>query len=268
MRIAACQMVSGLDPQKNIETALTLIRSAAQSGAELVVLPEHFALTPRRYEDLLDIAETFGDGPIQKAMSEIAQSEQIWLCAGSIPLKGKDANHFINSSIIYCPDGEVRARYDKLHLFEFDQDEHSFCESKTAEAGDHTQTTTMACWDGEWKVGMSICYDLRFPELFRALNGPDIITLPASFITPTGRAHWDPLVRARAIENQCYVIAAAQGGQHESGRETWGHSLVVDPWGLTVAELTQGEGVLLCDISLERIKQVRQMMPSKKSDVL
>ena len=265
MRIAACQMVSGLDPEKNLQDALLLIRSAVQSGAELVVLPEHFALMPTQEADLLKIAEPFGNGPIQNALSEIARTEQIWLCAGSIPLKGNDDEHIIHSSIIYCPDGEVRARYDKIHLFHFDQGVHHFCESAMVQAGEHTQTTSMACWDGEWKVGMSICYDLRFPELFRALGGPDIITIPASFITTTGRAHWDPLVRARAIENQCYVVAAAQGGKHENGRETWGPSLVVDPWGQTVAELTQGEGVLLADIRLERIKEVREMMPSAKT---
>lgn len=268
MRIAACQMVSGTSVERNLQSALTLIRSAAESGAELVVLPEYFAYLPKWDKDMLEVAEAYGDGPVQKAMSEAARQFQLWLVAGTIILKADDENHYIDACLVYNPNGEVEARYDKIHLFEFDRGDEHYHEDSYTQAGKTLTTVPIETWEGAWRVGLSVCFDLRFPELFRRLDSPDIITLPASFTTTTGRAHWETLVKARAIENQCYVIACAQGGDHESGRQTWGHSLVIDPWGVTVAELTRGEGVLLADINLRRIREVRDLLPTVKSKLL
>lgn len=268
MRIAACQMVSGTNIDENIHTAKSLIDSAAQSGAELVVLPEYFSLMPTSDKDWVAAAETFGDGPVQKAMSQAAKEAQIWLVAGTIPLKADDDQHFIDACIVYNPSGEVAARYDKIHLFQFERGDEHYEEAQTTQAGSEVKTVAIETWEGAWKVGLSVCFDLRFPELFRKLDTPDIITLPAAFTSFTGRAHWDPLLRARAIENQCYVLACAQGGNHENGRQTWGHSILIDPWGATVAELTQGEGVLLAEVQAARIKQARDILPALKSRTL
>ena len=268
MRIAACQMVSGIDIEKNIRTAKALISSAAQSGAELVLLPEYFALMPQSDSQLLEMAESFGNGPVQEAMSQAAKEAQIWLVAGTIPLKADDDKHFIDACIVYNPNGEVAARYDKIHLLQRGRGNEHYHEAETTQAGHEVKSVNIETWEGICKVGLSVCFDLRFPELFRKLDTPDIITLPAAFTTFTGRAHWDPLLRARAIENQCYVLACAQGGMHESGRETWGHSILIDPWGVTVAELTQGEGVLLGDVYPSRIKQSREILPALKSRTL
>lgn len=265
MRIAACQMVSGTSIEENVKTARSLIISAAESGAELVVLPEYFSLMPKEGKDLLKAAETYGDGPVQKAMSETAKEAQIWLVAGTIPLKADDDKHFVDACIVYNPNGEVAARYDKIHLFQFERGAERYREDEITQAGKEVKSVNIETWEGLWKVGLSVCFDLRFPELFRKLDTPDIITLPAAFTTFTGRAHWDTLVRARAIENQCYVLACAQGGQHESGRQTWGYSILIDPWGATVAELTQGEGVLLAEVYDKRIKQAREILPALKS---
>ena len=268
MRIAACQMVSGIDVEKNVRTAKALISSAAQSGAELVVLPEYFALMPESDSQLLEMSESFGSGPVQEAMSQAAKDSQIWLVAGTIPLKADDDKHFIDACIVYNPNGEVAARYDKIHLFQFERGNEHYHEAQTTQAGHEVKSVNIETWEGICKVGLSVCFDLRFPELFRKLDTPDIITLPAAFTTFTGRDHWDPLLRARAIENQCYVLACAQGGTHESGRQTWGHSILIDPWGVTVAELTQGEGVLLGDVYPSRIKQSREILPALKSRTL
>lgn len=265
MRIAACQMVSGLDVEKNLQHALDLVRSAAHSGAEFIVLPQFFAMMPNQDADLLEIAEEFNDGPIQNALSQVAREEQIWLCAGSLPIRSDDPNRFFDTSILFNPNGEVEARYDKIHLFQFNHAEDSYLESATTQAGSKAVHTSIHAWDGNWHVGMALCFDLRFPELFRQMGTPDIIAVPSAFTTATGRAHWETLVRARAIENQCYVIASAQAGRHENGRSTWGHSIVVDPWGTIIGELTQGEGLLLADIDMERLRQVRQQMPVLKS---
>ena len=265
MRIAACQMVAGTNIEANIHTARALIDSAAQSGAELIVLPEYFSLMPSNSQELLAAAEKYGNGPIQKAMSQAAKENQTWLVAGTIPLKADEDQHFIDACLVYNPNGEVEARYDKIHLFQFERGEESYHEGRVTQAGKEVKSVNIETWEGIWKVGLSVCFDLRFPELFRQLGTPDFITLPAAFTTFTGRAHWDTLLRARAIENQCYVLACAQGGLHESGRQTWGHSILIDPWGVTVAELTQGEGVLLAEVYESRIKQAREILPALKS---
>lgn len=267
MRIAACQMASSMDIEKNVQTAIGLIRSAAQSGAELIVLPENFAYMPKEDKELLAIAEVPGHGPIQEAMSKVAKEQQIWLVAGTIALKGDDDQHFIDACIVYGPDGETITRYDKIHLFKFERDSESYDENTTTQPGHEAKNFEMASWEGVWKVGLGVCFDLRFPELFRSLGNPDIIALPACFTSFTGRAHWETLVRARAIENQCYVLACAQGGRHENGRQTYGHTLLIDPWGTTVAELTQGEGVLLGEIHESRIRHTRAILPALKSKV-
>lgn len=268
MRVAACQMVSGIDLQDNIRRARALINSAVESGAELVVLPQYFSYMPAHERELLAVAESFGNGPVQQAMSEVARKEQIWLVAGSIALKTDDAEHFIDASLLYSPSGEVAARYDKIHLFNYEDERETYSESSVIQAGHKAVSTQIETWEGLWKLGLTVCFDLRFPELFRDLGTPDIITLPAAFTTVTGRAHWQTLVRARAIENQCYVIACAQGGTHECGRRTWGRSMVVDPWGQVVAELTEGEGVLLAEVTQQRIDKVRMVLPALQNRLI
>ena len=182
MRIAACQMVSGTSIEENVKTARSLIISAAESGAELVVLPEYFSLMPKEGKDLLKAAETYGDGPVQKAMSETAKEAQIWLVAGTIPLKADDDKHFVDACIVYNPNGEVAARYDKIHLFQFERGAERYREDEITQAGKEVKSVNIETWEGLWKVGLSVCFDLRFPELFRKLDTPDIITLPAAWI--------------------------------------------------------------------------------------
>ena len=172
MRIAACQMVSGTNIEKNVQTARSLIASAAQSGAELVVLPEYFALMPKSDQELLDKAETFGHGPVQQAMSEAAKEAQVWLVAGTIPLKADDDKHFIDACIVYNPNGEVAARYDKIHLFQFERGNERYHEAQTTQAGREVKSVNIETWEGICKVGLSVCFDLRFPELFRKLDTP------------------------------------------------------------------------------------------------
>ena len=264
MRIAACQMISGTDPEENLRHAVTLINSACASGAELVVLPEYFPLVPDHDEALVRLAEPWGNGRIQNLMKSIAREKKIWLCAGTIPIQSDDDQHYIDTAIVYSPDGEVACRYDKIHLFEFKRHDEHFAEAATTEPGQSPQHTDIECWDGAWKLGLAVSFDLRYPELFRAMATPDIIVLPAAFTETTGQCHWETLVRARAIENQCYVIACNQGGEHECGRHSWGHSLVIDPWGMTVSEMSFGEGVILADISRSRIHDIRTILPALK----
>lgn len=264
MRIAACQMVSGTNPEENLRHAVSLINSATESGAELVVLPEYFPLVPERDKDLLELAEPWDNGQIQNTMKRIAREKQIWLCAGTIPIQSQDEHRYIDTAIVYSPNGEVACRYDKIHLFEFHRQHERFVEASTTTPGHQPKHTQIECWDGDWNLGLAVSFDLRFPELFRAMATPDLIVLPAAFTATTGQCHWDTLVRARAIENQCYVIACNQGGTHECGRQSWGHSMVIDPWGMTVSETSFGEGVILADISRTRIRDIRTILPALK----
>jgi nitrilase len=260
MKIAAVQMVSTTSVERNLDTARALVERAAMEGAELAVLPEYFCLMGRSDRDKLAIAEVFGDGPIQRALEEAARRHRLWLVGGTLPLVSDEDGRVMNANLVFSPEGEAIARYDKIHLFRYDNGREQYDEGRTLKAGG----TPVAFAAGEWRVGLSICYDLRFPELYRALMRPpcDLICVPSAFTYPTGSAHWEVLLRARAIENQCYVVAAAQGGRHENGRRTFGHSLVVDPWGDVVAMLPEGEGVITAELKRERIAEVRTQLPA------
>ena len=260
MKIAALQMVSTPDVDRNLEAAQGLVARAAAAGAELVVLPEYFCLMGRRDDDKLRVAEPHGNGPIQQALADAARTHGLWVVGGTLPLQTGDARHAWNSCGVYAPDGTQAARYDKIHLFAFDNGRERYDEGRTLHAG----SDPVALQAGSIRLGLSICYDLRFPELYRSLMNPpcDLLSVPAAFTYTTGRAHWELLLRARAVENQCYVIAAAQGGTHENGRRTWGHSLICDPWGEVLAVQAEGEGVVLAELDLARIAEVRAQLPA------
>lgn len=270
MRIAACQMISGLDPEDNVLHALKLISAAAESGAQLVVLPEHFARVDRDDLSLLEIAEAPGSGPIQDAVRTAAMRLNLWIAAGSIPLKSDDPAHFFNSLLVFNPKGETAARYDRIHCFRYARPgDEAYDESRFMARGKDPVSFTLDTWDGNSvRVGLALGFDLRFPELFRSLGQCDLMLLPATFTETTGRAHWSTLLAARAVENQCYVAAAAQGGEHACGRRTWGHSRLIDPWGNTVSELPSGEGIVIGDLDPRLISSVRRMLPALDSRVL
>ena len=260
MLIAALQMVSTPRVDDNCAAARRLIGEAAARGAELVALPEYFCLMGASERDKLGIAETFGDGPIQAMLAQAAREHGVWLIGGTVPIASGDPQHVFNSSLVFAPDGALAARYDKLHLFRFADGREDFDERRVLRAGE----APVAFDAGLLRVGLSICYDLRFPELYRALTRTpcDLLAVPSAFTATTGRAHWELLLRARAIENQCYVIAPAQGGTHESGRRTWGHSMIVDPWGEVLGVRDEGEGVVLATLEPARIAAVRAQLPA------
>lgn len=262
MRIAAIQMVSTPDVRRNLDAARARIAEAAAGGAALVVLPEYFCLMGRRDADKVDIAEADGAGPIQDALSAAAREHRVWIVGGTLPIRGRAEGRVANASCAYGPDGARVARYDKIHLFRYENAAtgERYDEARTLEAG----ATPVAFDAAGWRVGLSVCYDLRFPELYRALMDPpcDLLCVPSAFTHPTGLAHWHVLLRARAIENQCYVIAAAQGGHHENGRRTFGHTLVVDPWGEVIGERDEGEGVVVATLDRTRLRDVRGRLPA------
>ena len=277
MKIAAVQMVSTTDVERNLDAARRLIARAAGDGAQLVVLPEYFCLMGRTDRDKLAIAESPGAGPIQAMLSNAAREHGVWLIGGTLPIATADpvdADRVLNSNCVYAPDGTLAARYDKIHLFRFDNGRERYDEGIAIRAGATPTSFQARALPGtqaaasSLRVGLSVCYDLRFPELYRALvfaagQPPcDLLSVPAAFTHTTGLAHWELLLRARAVENQCYVIAAAQGGLHENGRRTFGHSMVVDPWGKVLAVLPEGEGVVLAEIEPARIAAVRAQLPA------
>jgi deaminated glutathione amidase len=266
MKIAAVQMVSTPNVERNLATASRLIAQAAAEGAQLVALPEYFCLMGLRDTDKLAVAEEPGHGPMQTMLSNAAREHSVWLIGGTVPLKTPAADRVFNATCVYAPDGSLAARYDKVHLFRFNNGAEEYDEGRVLQAGSQPVAFNAAFNANEVRVGLSICYDLRFPELYRALMTPpcDLITVPAAFTHTTGQAHWELLLRARAIENQCYVIAPAQGGRHENGRRTWGHSMVVDPWGEVMAVLPEGEGVVTAELEAARIAQVRAQLPALK----
>jgi nitrilase len=269
MKIAAIQMVSTPSVERNCDTARALVAQAARDGATLAVLPEYFCFMGRSDRDKLAIAEAPGDGPIQRMLAETAREHRLWLVGGTLPLRsdpqvggdGDVAARAMNANLVFSPDGAQVARYDKIHLFRYDNGREQYDEGRTLNAG----STPVAFAADGLRVGLTVCYDLRFPELYRALMRPpcDLLCVPSAFTFPTGAAHWEVLLRARAIENQCYVVAAAQGGTHENGRRTFGHSLVIDPWGEIVAiRREDGEGVVVAELSSERIAAVRLQLPA------
>ena len=256
--VAAVQMNSGDDWRANLARAEQQVEAAAEAGARLVALPEFFPLLGRQRSDRLALAEEEGQGPLQAALAALAARTGIWLVAGSLPLKSRVKDKTTNSCLVYGPDGRQVARYDKIHLFGFQQGEEQYNESESFVAG--SQPVSLDTPFG--RVGLGICYDLRFPELFRALGEIDLLVLPAAFTVPTGQAHWELLLRARAVENQCYVLAPAQVGQHADGRKTWGHTLLVDPWGEVLSCLPEGEGWILGEMKMQRLQEVRGQLPA------
>jgi nitrilase len=260
MKIAALQMVSAPDLPTNLATAERLIDQAASDGAQLVSLPEYFVQIGLHETDKFQIAEEFGLGPIQERLAAKARQHDIWVAGGSIPIKTQDPAKVTNTALLFNPQGEVVARYDKMHLFSYQDGARNLDEGRTMVAGTDIATADTPLG----RIGMSICYDMRFPELYRAMGEVDLILVPSAFTVPTGSAHWEVLLRARAIENQCYVLAAAQGGTHASGRQTYGHSMLIDPWGELVSVLPQGEGVVMGEMNSERLKSVRHNMQALK----
>jgi nitrilase len=260
MKIAALQMVSTTRVDENLATAQRLIAQAARDGAGLVALPEYFCLMGRTDRDKLGVAEAPGHGPIQAMLAHAAREHRVWVIGGTLPIRTDDPERVLNSNCVYAPDGTLAARYDKIHLFKYDNGRERYDEGCAIRAGSMPTTVQAA----GLRVGLSVCYDLRFPELYRELMHPpcDLLSVPAAFTYTTGLAHWELLLRARAVENQCYVIAAAQGGTHENGRRTFGHSMVVDPWGEVLAMLPEGEGVVLAEVERERIASVRMQLPA------
>ncbi len=287
MKTAAIQMVSSPTLSANLDSALALLKEAAQAGAELAVLPEYFCLLGNRDTDKLGIQEVDGQGVIQQFLADAALSLGLWIVGGTLPLsikpagteaRGKtdlpttaDIQRVQNSSLVFSPTGDSVARYDKIHLFRFDDGQERYDESRVLQAGDQPVTFELASRDGHtWRIGMSICYDLRFPELYRgyAQSGVDMLLVPSAFTYTTGQAHWEVLLRARAIENQVFVVAAAQGGLHGNGRRTWGHSMLVDPWGAVVAQLPEGAGVVCRDLLPTLLQQTRSKLPALAHRVL
>lgn len=258
--VAAIQMVSTPLPEENMAAARRHAQQAAQQGAKLILLPEYWAVMGMREEDKLLHAEKLDDGPIQAAMSDIARDLGVWLIGGTLPLISPEAGKVLNTTLVYQPNGERFSRYDKIHLFGFVKGDEAYDESRTILAGE----TVSVAETSFGKVGLSVCYDLRFPELYRAMGDCTLIVVPAAFTYTTGKAHWEILLRARAIENQCYVLAAAQGGKHPNGRRTWGHSMLIDPWGEIKTVLAEGEGVVLGSVEQARLEEVRNALPALK----
>jgi deaminated glutathione amidase len=282
MKIAALQMVSTPRVGDNLATARRLMAEAAAEGARLVALPEYFCLMGHSDRDKLGIAEAPGQGPIQQALADAARELGLWVVGGTLPIgcgepAPGDTPRVWNSSCVYAPDGRLAARYDKIHLFRFQTEREQYDEARVLRAGEQPVafdadigggTAAGAPGARPLRVGLSICYDLRFPELYRALSfmpgAPpcDLMLVPSAFTYTTGLAHWELLLRARAVENQCYVMAPAQGGTHENGRRTWGHSLIADPWGEVLAVRPEGEGVVMAELDLARLDAVRRQLPA------
>ncbi|QQZ30420.1 carbon-nitrogen hydrolase family protein [Thiothrix subterranea] len=259
--IAALQMAAGPNVPANLLEAGRLIKEAAARGAGMVVLPETFAMMGVADADKVKVAETFGEGPIQAFLSQQARKYGVWIIAGTIPIRSDDPARSYAASLMYDAKGKVVARYDKIHLFDvmLSENQEVYTESDTTMPG----KTPVVVDTPFGKVGMSVCYDLRFPELYRRLSeqGAQILVVPAAFTELTGKAHWEVLLRARAIENLCYVVAPGQGGYHVSGRTTYGHSMIVDYWGRVRGVREKGAGVVLADIDLDALQQTRKTFP-------
>ena len=280
MKVAAIQMVSTGEVQENLRMAGDLLDQAAAQGAELAVLPEYFCLIGQSDGDKLAIQEPFAappdmpnaqNQPIQTFLSGKARSLGIWVVAGTLPLRSADPQRVFNSSLAYDPNGHCVARYDKIHLFRFDNGKERYDESRVLERGAKPTCFALPSKDGHvWQVAISVCYDLRFPELYRAYAsvGTDLILVPAAFTHTTGQAHWEILLRARAIENLACVVAAAQGGVHPNGRQTWGQSMVIDAWGQVLAQQAQNSGVVVAELDAAAMSQRRLQLPALQHRIL
>ncbi|MGV8899462.1 MAG: carbon-nitrogen hydrolase family protein [Burkholderiaceae bacterium] len=258
IRIAAVQMISTPHPAENIATARRLVAQAAQQGAQLVLLPEYWPIMGMDEADKVAHAESAGSGPFQAAMAELAQQHDIWLIGGTLPMTAPESGKVMNTTLVFDRHGNCVCHYDKIHLFGFTKGDETYDESRTIVPG--ADVVSFVAPFG--RVGLSVCYDLRFPELYRAMGECALIVVPAAFTYTTGRAHWEILLRARAIENQCYVLAAAQGGVHPNGRRTWGHSMLIDPWGEIKAVLAEGEGVVMGEFDPLLLARVRENLPA------
>jgi nitrilase len=257
-RVAAVQTVSGGDVATNLREIEPLVIEAARQGAQLVLLPEYFGILGVRATDKVAVRENDGDGPQQAFLERMARELSLWVIGGTVPIASADPARVRSASLVYGPDGGRVARYDKMHLFAFSQGEERYDEARTIESGSGPVAFDAPCG----RVALSVCYDLRFPELYRGLGDLALIVVPSAFTAVTGAAHWHVLLKARAIENQCYLLAAAQGGVHPNGRRTYGHSVLIDPWGVILAERDEGPGVVVGDIDPERIAQVRHELPA------
>jgi predicted amidohydrolase len=257
-RVAAIQMASGPSVAANLSEAERLIGMAAAQGAKLVVLPEYFCIMGKKDSDKVAVREVEGKGPIQKFLSTMARTHKIWLIGGSVPLEASVPTKVRTSCLVFDDKGKLAARYDKIHLFGLDLGTEKYREEKTIEPGDKVVVVETPFG----RIGLSVCYDLRFPELYRAMGDVDIIVVPSAFTETTGKAHWETLVRARAIENLAYVVASAQGGYHLSGRETHGNSMIVDPWGVILDRLPRGSGVVIANVNPAYQASLRKSLPA------
>jgi len=263
-KAAVVQMVSTPRVEENLATAGELIAQAAKQGAKLIVLPEYFCIFGMRDLDKVAAREKDGAGPIQEFLSKTAKRHGVWLVGGSVPLECADQGKVRNSCLVYDSEGRRAARYDKIHLFGLELGAERFNEASTIEPG----AEPCAIDSPFGRIALSVCYDVRFPELYRALAPMDIILVPSAFTATTGRAHWETLLRARAIENLAWVLAPAQGGKHPNGRQTHGHSMVVDPWGKVVAERAAEPGVVVADIDPMFQAKMRGSLPALTHRVL
>lgn len=268
MKVAALQMTSGPDVRANLSTAGTLLAAAAGAGARLAVLPENFAFIGLADGDKRRIAEPQGSGPIQDFLAEAARSLRLWIVAGTVPLKVPGEGRVAAASLVFEDSGKVAARYDKIHLFDVDIPDRREHYRESADIAPGSEPIVIDTPVG--KLGLAVCYDMRFPELFRRLSaaGAQLLSLPSAFTAPTGRAHWETLLRARAIENLCYVVAAAQSGVHPNGRETYGDTLIVDYWGRVLRRKPRGQGFVVGEIDLNRQAEARASFPALRHRVM
>jgi deaminated glutathione amidase len=257
-RVAALQMVSGPDVEPNLQAAERLIAAAAAAGAKLVALPENFYIIGRHEADKVKVREPDGSGPVQDFLARAARTHHVWVVGGTAPLACADPNRIRSACLVFDDSGQRVARYDKMHLFRFTSGDERYDETRTVEHG----TVPVALQSPFGRLALSVCYDVRYPELYRALGVFDALFIPSAFTVPTGAAHWETLLRARAIENQAYVIAPAQGGVHAGGRRTYGHTMIVDPWGEILAMQVEGEGVIAAEMDLERLREVQSALPA------
>lgn len=257
-RIAALQMASGPHVEANLREAERLLEIAAAQGARLAALPEYFGIMGLKDTDKVKVREEYGSGPIQDFLAGAARKHGLWIVGGSVPLRASSPDKVLNTTLVYDDQGKCVARYDKIHLFGFEMGEERYHEERTIEHGKQVVT-----FDSPFgRIGLSICYDLRFPELYRAMGPVDLILAPAAFTETTGKAHWEILLRARAIENLAYVLAPAQGGYHVNGRETHGDSMIIDPWGVILDRLPRGSGVVMAGMNLKHLQRLRASLPA------